>query len=152
MAASPCRASILRDARKSALLRMRSKVFRTFSTRTDRGKAARETLVKSSVFAIALGLSVIAGVPARADGPGDPTAVKSADGEYFDKDGSPTYKIQGDGTVDWSPYSGYRRYHPESHVCHVPHGEGSSYAPALKNSLKRLGQSHCPGILAGCGE
>ncbi len=124
-------------------------MFRTFSTRTDRGKAARETLVKSSVFAIALGLSVIAGVPARADGPGDPTAVKSADGEYFDKDGSPTYKIQADGTVDWYTYSGYRRYHSECHVCHGPDGEGSSYAPALKNSLKRLGHSDFLGIVAG---
>jgi methanol metabolism-related c-type cytochrome len=105
--------------------------------------------VRSSFFAIALGLSVIAGMPARADGPGDPTAVKSVDGEYFDKDGTPTYKIQADGTVDWYTYSGYRRYHSDCHVCHGPDGEGSSYAPALKNSLKRLAYSDFLGIVAG---
>ena len=94
--------------------------------------------MKNSFFAIALGLSVTAGIPAFADGPGDPTAVKSVDGEYFDKDGSPTYKIQLDGTVDWYTYSGYIRYHSECHVCHGPDGEGSTYAPGLKNSVKTM--------------
>src|SRR5258706_132245 len=95
-------------------------------------------------------MSVIAGTPAHAaDGPGDPTVVKSVDGEYFDKDGSPTYKIQADGTVDWYTYSGYRRYHSECHVCHGPDGEGSSYAPALKNSLKRLGYNDFLDTVAG---
>ena len=105
--------------------------------------------MRSRFFTIALGLSVIAGMPAHADGSGDPTAVKSVDGENFDKDGSPTYKIQADGTVDWYTYSGYRRYHSECHVCHGPDGEGSSYAPALKNSLKRLGYSDFLGVVAG---
>jgi methanol metabolism-related c-type cytochrome len=75
----------------------------------------------------------------RADGPGDPTVVKSEDGRYFDKDGDPTFKIGADGTVDWYTYSGYRRYHSECHVCHGPDGEGSSYAPALSGSLKTMG-------------
>jgi methanol metabolism-related c-type cytochrome len=105
--------------------------------------------VKDSLFAIALGLSMIAGMPALADGPGDPTAIRSEDGKYLDKDGNPTYKIQADGTVDWYTYSGYRRYHSECHVCHGPDGEGSSYAPALKNSLKRLGYNDFLGIVAG---
>lgn len=105
--------------------------------------------VKRSLLSVALGLLVIAGMPARADGPGDPTAVKSVDGEYFDKDGSPTYKIQADGTVDWYTYDGYRRYHSDCHVCHGPAGEGSSYAPALKDSLKRLSYSDFLGIVAG---
>ena len=105
--------------------------------------------MKSSVFTIAFGLAVIAGMPACADGPGNPTAVKSANGEYFDDGGNPTYKIQADGTVDWYTYSGYRRYHSECHVCHGPDGEGSSYAPALKNSLKRLGYSDFLGVVAG---
>ena len=39
----------------------------------------------------------------------DPTAVKSEGGKYFDKDGSPTFKVAADGTVDWYTYSGYRR-------------------------------------------
>jgi methanol metabolism-related c-type cytochrome len=40
--------------------------------------------------------------------------------------------------VDWYTYSGYRRYHSECHVCHGPDGMGSSYAPALKDSLKTM--------------
>jgi methanol metabolism-related c-type cytochrome len=74
--------------------------------------------------------------PARAEAPGDPAAVKNEDGKYFDKDGAPTFKIGADGTVDWYTYSGYRRYHSECHVCHGPDGEGSSYAPGLKESAK----------------
>lgn len=79
-----------------------------------------------------------AGGNAFADGSGDPTAVKNEDGKYLDKEGNPTYKIQPDGTVDWYTYSGYRRYHSDCHVCHGPDGMGSSYAPALKDSLKTM--------------
>ena len=75
---------------------------------------------------------------ALADGSGDPTAVKSEDGKYLDKEGNPTYKVQPDGTVDWYTYSGFRRYHSDCHVCHGPDGMGSTYAPALKDSLKTL--------------
>jgi methanol metabolism-related c-type cytochrome len=101
------------------------------------------------IFAIAIAASALASAVAYAVGPGDPTTVKSADGKYFDSDGNPTYKIQADGTVDWYTYSGYRRYHSECHVCHGPDGEGSSYAPALKNSLKVLDYSDFLGIVAG---
>jgi methanol metabolism-related c-type cytochrome len=80
---------------------------------------------------------VAAGGIAFAD-PVDPTAVKNEDGKYFDKEGNPTYKISSDGAVDWYTYSGYRRYHSECHVCHGPDGMGSSYAPALKDSLKTM--------------
>ena len=75
---------------------------------------------------------------ALADGSGDPAAVKQEDGKYFDKDGNPTYNISADGKVDWYTYSGYRRYHSECHVCHGPDGMGSSYAPALVDSLKNM--------------
>jgi methanol metabolism-related c-type cytochrome len=68
----------------------------------------------------------------------DPTAVKSDNGKYLDKDGNPTFNVAPDGTVDWYSYSGFRRYHSECHVCHGPYGEGSTYAPALKNSIKTL--------------
>jgi methanol metabolism-related c-type cytochrome len=82
--------------------------------------------------------ALLAAVPtAWGDGSGDPTAVKSEDGKYFDKDGNPTYKIQSDGTVDWFTYSGFRRY-SECAVCHGPNGNGSSFAPALKESLKTM--------------
>ena len=85
---------------------------------------------------------------AYADGSGDPTAVKQEDGKYLDKDGNPTYKIQADGTVDWYTYSGYRRYHSDCHVCHGPDGEGSSYAPALKDSLKHMSYGDFIGVVA----
>jgi methanol metabolism-related c-type cytochrome len=106
-------------------------------------------LLRNRLFAIGVTLSALAGGAAIADEPGDPTAVKSVDGKYFDKDGNPTYKIQADATVDWYTYSGYRRYHSDCHVCHGPDGEGSSYAPALKNSLKRLSYDDFIGIVAG---
>jgi methanol metabolism-related c-type cytochrome len=63
---------------------------------------------------------------------------KVEDGKYSDKNGEPTYNIQPDGTVDWFTYSGFRRYHSDCHVCHGPDGLGSTYAPALVDSLKKL--------------
>jgi methanol metabolism-related c-type cytochrome len=78
----------------------------------------------------------------------DPAAVKSEDGKYLDKEGSPTFKIASDGTVDWYTYSGYRRYHSECHVCHGPDGEGSTYAPALKESLKTMNYGDFLGVVA----
>ncbi|MGA2793245.1 MAG: c-type cytochrome, methanol metabolism-related [Roseiarcus sp.] len=78
------------------------------------------------------------GGAARADGSGDPAVASSDNGKYSDKDGNPTYNIHADGTVDWYTYSGFRRYHSDCHVCHGPNGEGSSYAPALANSMKTL--------------
>jgi len=83
-----------------------------------------------------------------ADGSGDPAAVKNEDGKYLDKEGNPTYKIQADGTVDWYTYSGFRRYHSECHVCHGPYGMGSSYAPALANSLKTMSYADFIGVVA----
>lgn len=55
-------------------------------------------------------------------------------GRYFTADDIPTFNVAADGTVDWSTFSGFRRYHSECHVCHGPDGEGSTYAPALKVS------------------
>jgi methanol metabolism-related c-type cytochrome len=85
---------------------------------------------------------------ARADGSGDPTAVKQEDGKYYDKQGNPTYSIKPDGTVDWYTYSGFIRYHSECHVCHGPDGLGSSYAPALTDSLKTMSYSDFLGVVA----
>jgi methanol metabolism-related c-type cytochrome len=78
----------------------------------------------------------------------DPTAVKSENGKYLDKEGNPTFKVASDGTVDWYTYSGFRRYHSECHVCHGPDGEGSTYAPALKNSLKTMSYGDFLGAVA----
>ena len=86
---------------------------------------------------------------ARADGSGDPKAVKEVDGKYMDKDGNPTYNVKPDGTVDWYTYSGYVRYHSDCHVCHGPDGLGSTYAPALKTSLKTLSYADFLATVAG---
>ena len=90
---------------------------------------------------LAAGLFAVGAGRAVADGSGDPAPVKNDDGKYYDKEGNPTYKVQSDGTVDWPTYSGFRRYHSDCHVCHGPDGEGSSYAPALSNSLKTMSYS-----------
>ncbi|MBI5261397.1 MAG: c-type cytochrome, methanol metabolism-related [Bradyrhizobium sp.] len=89
-------------------------------------------------FAAAAIIFVAVGGIAFATGPVDPTAVKNEDGKYLDKEGNPTYKISADGIVDWYTYSGFRRYHSDCHVCHGPDGMGSTYAPALKDSLKTM--------------
>src|SRR6266581_9260982 len=109
--------------------------------------ATRELLCLVSVGEIEF--AIILSGPARADGSGDPTAVKQIDGKYLDKQGLPTYKIQADGTVDWYTYSGFRRYHSDCHACHGPDGEGSSYAPALKDSLKTMSYGEFSAVVAG---
>src|SRR4051812_36228394 len=105
-------------------------------------------LLRTICLMVAAIAVVASGGIAFAEGPGDPKAVKSEDGKYFDKDGDPTYKIAADGTVDWYTYSGYRRYHSECHVCHGPDGEGSTYAPALKNSVKSMSYGDFLGVVA----
>lgn len=72
------------------------------------------------------------------EGAGPPEAASTEEnGKSYDAAGNPTFKIEPDGTVDWYVYSGYRRYHADCHVCHGPDGEGSSYAPALVDSVAR---------------
>jgi methanol metabolism-related c-type cytochrome len=77
-------------------------------------------------------------VYAVTDGSGDPAAVKADDGKWADKDGNPTFKIEPDGKVDWYTYVGFTRYSAECMRCHGPDGMGSTYAPALIDSMKRL--------------
>lgn len=74
--------------------------------------------------------------------------ARSEGGRYFTADGIPTYNVQDDGTVDWPTYSGFRRYHAECHVCHGPDGEGSSYAPALKDSAVNMDYYDFVGVVA----
>ncbi len=76
------------------------------------------------------------------------TADKQEDGRWRTAEGVPTYKIEEDGTVDWATFSGFRRYHAECHVCHGPDGEGSTYAPALKNSALTLDYYSFIGVVA----
>lgn len=42
------------------------------------------------------------------------------------------------GEVDFGTYNGYRRYHSHCHTCHGPDALGSSYAPALLESMQRI--------------
>jgi len=94
-----------------------------------------------AVAAGVLATNMLASGAAFADGSGDPAVASSDNGKYMDKEGDPTYKISPDGVVDWYTFSGFRRYHSDCHVCHGPNGEGSTYAPALANSMKTLSYS-----------
>ncbi len=86
---------------------------------------------------------------ALADPPGDPTAVKQEHGEWYDAQGNPTYKIDKDGTVDFYTRVGFLQYGANCLVCHGPDGLGSSYAPNLTQSLKKLSYPEVVGIVAG---
>jgi methanol metabolism-related c-type cytochrome len=97
---------------------------------------------------VAVVLALSAGAYAITDGSGDPAAVKSDDGKWTDKDGNPTFKIESDGTVDWYTYSGFTRYSSECLRCHGPDGVGSTYAPALIDSMKRLSYSDFYAVVA----
>lgn len=85
-------------------------------------------------FFIAAGLSLSATLTAAQDEVDNIAVAYEEDGRYFTEDDIPTFFVAEDGTVDWSTFSGFRRYHAECHVCHGPDGEGSTYAPALKKS------------------
>ena len=97
-------------------------------------------------FATVLTLSV--GAYAITDGSGDPTAMKSDEGKWVDKEDVPTFKVAPDGTVDWYTYVGFTRYSSECLRCHGPDGMGSSYVPALNDSLKTLSYGDFLGIVA----
>ena len=68
----------------------------------------------------------------------DITPDHTENGRWYNAEGIPTFKIEDDGTVDFATFNGYRRYSAECHVCHGPDGEGSTYAPALKESVLRM--------------
>jgi len=107
-----------------------------------------DKLLRKFWFAAAAMIFVVSGGISFAEDAVDPAAVKSEDGKYFDKEGNPTFKVGADGTVDWYTYSGYRRYHSECHVCHGPDGMGSTYAPALTNSLKTMSYGDFVSVVA----
>ena len=57
-------------------------------------------------------------------------------GAYADE--KTPYTIDEKGHVDKGTYNGYRRYASTCHVCHGPDGLGSTFAPALAESLKTM--------------
>ncbi|MGN6571844.1 MAG: c-type cytochrome, methanol metabolism-related [Pseudolabrys sp.] len=111
----------------------------------------KDVLLRHSLVAATLVAAVfcIGTGHAFADGSGDPAAVKQDDGKWSDKEGNPTYHVDKDGTVDWYTFSGFRRYNSACIVCHGPDGAGSTYAPALVDSLKALSYSDFAGTVAG---
>ncbi len=77
-----------------------------------------------------------AAMPPQYDDNGAPTYGYKLGGKgvlYYEgqgEDAKPVY-----GWMDFDTYRGWRSYHSDCHVCHGPDGMGSTYAPALKDSL-----------------
>jgi methanol metabolism-related c-type cytochrome len=117
------------------------------SSSQARKRSVQRVLRAAAGIAVALTLS--AGAYAVTDGSGDPTAVKSDGGRWTDKDDNPTFKVEADGTVDWYTYVGFTRYSSECLRCHGPDAMGSSYAQALRDSMKRLSYSDFYAVVAG---
>lgn len=96
-----------------------------------------------------LALAMCVATAALAEDPVNTEAVTDDGVRWFNSDEIPTFKVAEDGTVDWNTFSGFRRYHAECHVCHGPDGEGSTYAPALKDSALRMDYYDFVGVVAG---
>ncbi len=89
----------------------------------------------------ALVACLLIGLPVAGEAVAQSVAVatdKENESKWLDKNGDPTYKKYDDGSFDWYTFNGFRRYHAECHVCHGPEGKGSTYAPALADSLKTM--------------
>lgn len=80
--------------------------------------------------------------PAAASKPAEqPAPVKTAEASTEAQtpfDPQNPYKRYSDGKWDFRVYRGYNMYHSICHVCHGANANGSSFAPALKESLKVL--------------
>jgi methanol metabolism-related c-type cytochrome len=74
---------------------------------------------------------------------------KFTDGRYRNKDGDPQYVVTKDYMVDWGTWNGFRRYHDACHVCHGPNALGSTFAPALADSLKTMDYSTFVATVSG---
>ena len=105
--------------------------------------------LRAILGALALGIAMTSAATAQesASGGGDAIILPNGtditpdhqeNGRWYTEDGIPTYKLEEDGTIDFATFSGFRRYSSECHVCHGPDGEGSTYAPALKNSAMNM--------------
>jgi methanol metabolism-related c-type cytochrome len=99
-----------------------------------------------SLFALCV---VFATNGAVADPSPNPSPTANQDGKYLDANGDPTFKVGPDGKVDWYTYSGFQRYSAECLRCHGPDAMGSSYAPALKDSIKNLSYTDFLSTVAG---
>ncbi len=104
--------------------------------------------IRMTFLAVTAGLALLASQGSTyADDKAAAAVAADDNGKYTDKEGSPTFKIN-EGTVDWYTYSGYRRFNSECHVCHGADGAGSSFAPALAESLKNINYADFMSIVA----
>jgi len=76
------------------------------------------------------------------------SAASQADYKTFVPSPDQPYYVE-NGKVDFGTYNGFRRYHADCHVCHGPAGLGSSYAPALMDSLKTLSWGDFVNVVVG---
>ncbi len=122
-------------------------------------KNAFNKIVGAGLAAIGLMLVPAAGVNAeeKAAGPfvtedGARTKAPGAifeDGKWvIEETGEPTYHVQKDGKLDFLSFRGFQRYHAECHVCHGPEGMGSTYAPALIDSMKTMSYGDFVAVVA----
>lgn len=111
-----------------------------------------------SAAAVIAGVMLISSAPTIWAGPvkTDKGALVAGEGAEFDPDegkwflesGAPTYHVQDNGKIDFLTYRGFQRYHSECHVCHGPEGVGSTYAPALTDSLKTMSYEDFVAVVA----
>jgi len=97
----------------------------------------RASLTATLLGTLALALTGATVTAAQDKAPQD---NKESDAKSADMTTDPVERpyIVKDGKVDFGTYNGYRRYHSSCHVCHGPDGLGSTFAPNLTESLKRL--------------
>lgn len=95
------------------------------------------------------GLCLAASAIGASDSNVSEPVTQQPDGLWMDKDGSPTFKIEKDGTIDWDTYDGFIQYSANCLQCHGPDGLGSSYAPNLVNALKTMTYGQFLATVAG---
>lgn len=129
----------------------------------QKGKRVKNTVLSAALGAVALIAFAVTTVSAENAnvstdiGPFklDDGAISGAkkieldEGKWFgEESGAPTYRVSPDGKVDFLTYRGFQRYHAECHVCHGPEGLGSTYAPALVDSVKTMSYEDFVGVVA----
>jgi len=122
-------------------------------------KRFTKVLAAAALACVAFGATqVLAGAPDNNPDDPDNAAVRAKakelglewkDGRYRDKDGHPAPVVTKDYKVGWAVWQGFRRYHDACHVCHGPNGLGSSFAPALADSLKTMDYETFFGTVVG---
>ena len=106
------------------------------------------TLAVAAMACSALSLKAIADDNADIAARGKELGLTYSDGRFRDKTGDPAPVVTKDYKVDWGTWDGFRRYHDACHVCHGPNAGGSTFAPALADSLKTMDYATFMGTVA----